>query len=535
MVVASVMLLVAAASAQAFTTVNAPFGAAVDLAKGFPTCSQGGAPLGPVGFADDGKNTFVLDICNRTTYRFGPDGGDPATAPQFTSGLNHSLIFHKGGYYGTDADGGGTGTKGVWTWDPNTLHLGHLVAAIPGARIIRGAFGDPATTDLYVSSLSGIWRVQGPESASPTVSNFVSGGNIDGMGFKGDGTILYAADLGTGHVRGWSVPSGTQVFDLDVGGGGLDGITVAPPNRVINGVDISDNVFVNFNDGTVKRIDVHNGNAITTVASGGTRGDFAFVDSQGFLVVSQTDSFVRLKPNVFATSAPVNTAPPAVGNGTAVEGQPVICSPGAWSGGPTFAFAWNRDGAPIAGATTDTYTPRAADVGHKLTCTVTGSNPAGSGSVTSAAVTVKKAPTGPVMPPPPPGGGTQTGGGSQSGTTSGPQGPQGGGGPAGPPGAAGKIIELVTCKTAKKPKHSKKKPKQKCTTKLVSGPVTFTRTSTIRATLTRAGVIKAVGTASRSRGQISLQLSTPRPIAAGAYVLTLTAHHKTTRTRVILR
>ncbi len=122
----------------------------------------------------------------------------------------------------------------------------------------------------------------------------------------------------------------------------------------------------------------------------------------------------------------------------------------------------------------------------------------------------------------------------------GPQGPQGGGGPAGPPGAAGKI-ELVTCKTAKKPKHSKKKPKhskkkpkQKCTTKLVSGPVTFTRTSTIRATLTRAGIAKAVGTASRSRGQITLQLSTPRPIAAGAYVLTLTAHHRTTRTRVIL-
>src|ERR1039458_578086 len=91
------------------------------------------------------------------------------------------------------------------------------------------------------------------------------------------------------------------------------------------------------------------------------------------------------------------------------------------------------------------------------------------------------------------------------------QGPAGPAGTAGPAGAAGKI-ELVTCKKVGK--------KQKCTTKLVSGTVKFTATAS-RATLSRAGVIYAAGTARSAHGRLRLRLTSLRRLKRGHYTLTL--------------
>ncbi len=100
------------------------------------------------------------------------------------------------------------------------------------------------------------------------------------------------------------------------------------------------------------------------------------------------------------------------------------------------------------------------------------------------------------------------------------RGAQGPVGPAGPQGPAGKDgqIQLVTCKTV----VVKKKKKQKCTTKTVSSPVKFT-TASARASLSRAGVVYASGTAGR-RG---LVLRARHAVAAGRYTLTLTYGHGT--------
>jgi hypothetical protein len=96
--------------------------------------------------------------------------------------------------------------------------------------------------------------------------------------------------------------------------------------------------------------------------------------------------------------APANTAPPQI-QGTATENNTVTCTNGTWSNSPTsFSFAWNRNGNPIGGATSNTYTIGAADVGQQLTCTVAASNAGGSATSTSAAVTPTGAPlaSGPV-------------------------------------------------------------------------------------------------------------------------------------------
>ncbi len=88
-------------------------------------------------------------------------------------------------------------------------------------------------------------------------------------------------------------------------------------------------------------------------------------------------------------------------------------------------------------------------------------------------------------------------------------------GPAGPAGPAGKAgeIRLITCKRV----GGKGKGKQRCMTKTISGPASFTA-ATARARLARFGVTYATGTATHG----VLTLRAYRRILAGRYTLILT-------------
>src|SRR4051812_2354474 len=84
---------------------------------------------------------------------------------------------------------------------------------------------------------------------------------------------------------------------------------------------------------------------------------------------------------VSSNAAPVNTAKPTV-SGTPAVGEVLTGNPGTWTGGArTFTYQWQRCAAGAAaactnvvGATSRTYTVRAADVGSALRVTVTASN-----------------------------------------------------------------------------------------------------------------------------------------------------------------
>ncbi len=89
-----------------------------------------------------------------------------------------------------------------------------------------------------------------------------------------------------------------------------------------------------------------------------------------------------------APAAPTNTALPTI-SGTATQGQALTVSNGSWTGNPSFTYQWrdcNTSGATcsnISGATSNSYTLTANDVGDTVRAVVTGTNAGGSASATS--------------------------------------------------------------------------------------------------------------------------------------------------------
>jgi hypothetical protein len=108
-----------------------------------------------------------------------------------------------------------------------------------------------------------------------------------------------------------------------------------------------------------------------------------------------------------SAAAPENTAVPQI-SGTAKEDSTLTASNGTWTNSPTsFAYQWRRcasDGSAcgdITGATKQTYSPVAGDVGRTLRVEVTASNTDGKNSATSDATDVvhsKSGPTNSVRP-----------------------------------------------------------------------------------------------------------------------------------------
>lgn len=89
--------------------------------------------------------------------------------------------------------------------------------------------------------------------------------------------------------------------------------------------------------------------------------------------------------------APTNTAVPVV-TGSATVGQNLVTSDGSWTGSPTsFTYSWQRDVGTagstwltIPGATTNTYTVTADDLGSKLRSQVVANNASGSSLAASS-------------------------------------------------------------------------------------------------------------------------------------------------------
>jgi hypothetical protein len=98
--------------------------------------------------------------------------------------------------------------------------------------------------------------------------------------------------------------------------------------------------------------------------------------AQAIIVETGTLHLCAVYSLLLGSDGPFATGRPVLG-GAAAEGGALTTTNGAWSGSPAFDQAWLRCDAsgdncvPIGGATGAAYTPRRADVGHRLRSRVT--------------------------------------------------------------------------------------------------------------------------------------------------------------------
>lgn len=136
----------------------------------------------------------------------------------------------------------------------------------------------------------------------------------------------------------------------------------------------------------------------TQVVSALERGTVPVAGSRQ-VTTGRVDALLALNgPSAPTGTLPASSEPPSV-SGTALAGAQLVASPGTWTGSAPMAYGyqWKRCSAAggscsdIAGASSGSYMPGAADVGFAIRLAVTASNPYGS-TVASSAPTAAIAP-----------------------------------------------------------------------------------------------------------------------------------------------
>jgi hypothetical protein len=252
------------------------------FANGFSFDHNGVGPLG-IAFTPGGGVMVTNFSGDVRIFPTDTDGQGAASAPVAQNyGLSNAVgLAQVGGkYYMTQQAIGD-----VVQVNPNGTFNSVLVSGITNAT---GVAVDPANGHLFVSTIlhNQIFDV---DPVIRTKTLFASG-QADGLAVYATGTILYAAlrTPNDEHIIGYSIPTGAVVFDSGPISGEIDGIAIG------TGV-LANNLFVNTQTGTLVEINLTT-LATTTIADGGSRGDFVTVDPNGTLLITQSDSILRLTP-----------------------------------------------------------------------------------------------------------------------------------------------------------------------------------------------------------------------------------------------
>jgi hypothetical protein len=257
------------------------------FASGFPSNGLGEGPIG-IGFPSGG-GVMVTSYASGEVVNFATD-----TDNQLYSGASKV-----GGYNlpaGLANDGGRMymaeqGTGNIYQLNNNGT-VNHLVTNIGGG--VTGLAVNPTNGHLFVSipPFGDVFDVNPSDGSfqdySATHGN--AGRTADALTFSPDGKTLYAALYNNG-IAAYDVASGSQTFYSSVSGidAGIDGM-------VLGTGKLAGFIYANTNFGLLLQIKLSDGSQ-TVIASGGSRGDFVEVDpTNGTLLLTQTDSILRLTP-----------------------------------------------------------------------------------------------------------------------------------------------------------------------------------------------------------------------------------------------
>lgn len=297
------MVLSAALSGNAFAAATLTSAA---LAQGFTLSTfvdqipnSGGGGVGPTGIANiSGNQVMISDYFTGQVRVFNDTdnqtwSGSVASGQAFGAANAHGLATVGSHIYLAQE-----GAQKVIEIDSSGNYVQDIVSGLGAVAVVA----NPTNGHLYVSTFSGnIWDVD-PAAKTKTVFNSQP---ADGLMISPDGATLYAATSDRGYIYGFDTTSKTQVFNSGFVVGGVDGTALG-----FGG--LAGNLFINTNAGTLVELNMTS-LLSTTLMTGGSRGDFVSVDSSnGSLLITQTDSVLRL------------TAPSGSGFGASTVPEPNI-------------------------------------------------------------------------------------------------------------------------------------------------------------------------------------------------------------------
>jgi hypothetical protein len=227
----------------------------------------------------------------------------------------------------------------------------------------RGIAGNPFNGHLFVSALADStpggsppgffppvisWHIWDVDPSAGTAIDWSAahggaGASVDGLTLSPDGTTLYAALQISNRVQGYDVLTGNTVFTSPV--------LVGTDGTALGAGTVAGNIFVNTNFGELWEVNLTTG-VPTLVANGGSRGDYVNVDpTNGTLLVTQTDSIMRLGPS---GTFNIGTSISVTGGGTfTYDASPhaatgtVTGADGANLGSPSISYSPGGSSAPV--------------------------------------------------------------------------------------------------------------------------------------------------------------------------------------------
>jgi hypothetical protein len=246
------------------------------------------------------------------------------------------------------------------------------------------AVGQTYTAKVYAEN--GVTLIQ-------TVNNYVSDTDITGL----SGDTPYKVTITANASSGYLVSGASSMLSART--------AVAPPSlttNTISGTAIAQQVLTSnvTASGTISRVWKRDGSAI----SGATSGTYTLVEADIGTKITVTATATNGAGSASSTTVdfgPIAALAPTITgaslSGTPTYAQTLTATPSGITGlpAPTTSYVWNRDGSPISGAQSSTYTLTSSDIGTAISATITVTNGGGSASrtTTSSAQVSKISPT----------------------------------------------------------------------------------------------------------------------------------------------
>jgi hypothetical protein len=289
----------------------------------------------------------------------------------------------------------------AWGWD---VVLSGRPGDVPGTKekqTITPSAGAGGTFTLSFTEGSGTPTTTAPiaaegsaadvEAALAALGAIGGAGNVDVTGPNGGPwTVEFAGALADRDVAAIAVPSAGLKLSNPVGSNLTCASTTAATTKT----------FQWLTDGAPSTGPGANTSTYTTVAADAGKTVqcqvFAINANAGSTQVSNPTNIVSPRPATDPPVAPATISAPAPAN--PVVGSTETCSPGTWTGSPTFTYRWYKNGVAVPGATSSTYQLVSGDTPAVIQCAVTGTNAGGSVTKVSQNRATSPAPS-PAAPP----------------------------------------------------------------------------------------------------------------------------------------